>query len=230
MKNNFLILVLITLTLTSSCVEKKPNVLAIDVLLTLPADVYDQAIELNRAIIEKHPDNFILDGNHIPHITLLQCYIVESDLPQVEQLLNGLYKTIKKDTLWANHLQYNKDKPESFASIGIEKSKALMTLHKKTIALLEPYIITNGTQKAYVQNADGTPIDQFTIDYVPKFVSHYSYENFNPHISLGVAKTTLLDSLEQHVFRATKFQATGVSVYQLGNYGTARKLLWEEAE
>lgn len=230
MKSINLIITFLILMLTISCDEKKPNVLAIDVLLTLPADVYDQAIQLNRAILEKNPDNLTLDENHIPHITLLQCYIVESDIPKVEQLLTGLYKTIKKDSLFANELQYNKDKTESFASIGIEKSKALMTLHKKTIALLEPYIITKGTQEAYVQNADGTPIDQFTIDYVPKFVSHYSYDNFNPHISLGVAKTTLLDSLEQNTFRATKFQATGVSVYQLGNYGTARKLLWEEAE
>lgn len=230
MKSINLIITLLILTLTSSCVEKQPNVLAIDVLLTLPEGVYDQAIQLNQAILEKHPDNFTLDENHIPHITLLQCYIVDSDLPKVEQLLNGLYKTIEKDSLWADHLQYNKDKPESFASIGIEKSKTLITIHKKAIALLEPYIITNGTQEAYVQNADGSLIDQFTIDYVPKFVSHYSYENFNPHISLGVAKTALLDSLEQNSFRPTKFQATGVSVYQLGNYGTARKLLWEEAK
>ena len=196
-------------------------------LLTLPEDVYKQTIQLNQAILKIHPDNFTLDADHIPHITLLQCYIIESDLPKVEQLLNGLYKTIAKDSLWADEIQYNTDKIESFASIGIEKSKPLISLHKKTISLLEPYILPNGTQEAYVQNADGTPIDQFTIDYVPKFVSHYSYGNYNPHISLGVAKTSLLDSLAKHNFHAIKFHASAIAIYQLGNFGTARKLLWE---
>ncbi|MGC1633214.1 MAG: hypothetical protein WA749_13980, partial [Gelidibacter sp.] len=162
MKNNYIILALLILTLVSSCNEKKPKTIAIDVLLTVPENVYDQAVQLNKAILKSHPDNFTLDANHIPHITLLQCYIVNSDMPKVEQLLNGLFKTIANDTLWADGLQYNKEKAESFASIGIEKSKPLMAVHKKIIALLEPYMVTNGTQDAYVQNADGSPIDQFT--------------------------------------------------------------------
>ncbi len=216
--------------LNTSCAPKQQQVIAIDVLLTLPEDVYDQAIQLNRAILDDNPNNFTLDENHIPHITLLQCYVQESDLPKIEKLLSGLYQTIANETLWADHLQYAEDNEESFASIGIKKSESLLELHKKTIALLEPYILPKGSQKAYVQNADGSPIDKFTMDYVPKFVSDYSYENFNPHISLGVAKTSVLDSLEQHNFRAVKFHASSISVYQLGNFGTARKLLWKESE
>lgn len=227
MKTNFLIIILIIITLTNSCAEKQNQPIAIDVLLTLPKDVYDQAIQLNRAILENNPNNFTLDDHHIPHITLLQCYVQENDLPKIKQVLNGLFKTIKNDTLWADHLQYNKDKTESFASIGIKKSESLMALHKKSIALLEPYMISNGSQEAYVQNADGTPIDDFTIAYVPKFVSDHSYGNYNPHISLGVAETSVLDSLEQYGFRAMKFQVSSIGVYQLGNFGTARKLLWQ---
>lgn len=227
MKNNILIAALIMLTLTTSCTQKQQKPIAINVLLTVPAEVYDQAIQLNGAILENDPNNITLDKNHIPHITLLQCYVLESDFSKVEKSLNGLYKTIESDTLWADHLQYTQDKDESFASIGIKKSEPLMGLHKKIIALLKPYLVYNGVQESYVQNPDGSPIDQFTIDYVPKFVSHYSYDNYNPHISLGVAKTTILDSLEQNRFRAMKFQATSISVYQLGSFGTAQKLLWE---
>lgn len=227
MKNNFLILTVFIIMLMNSCAEKRQNAVAIDVLLTLPANVYDQSIQLNQAVLKNNPDNLTLDENHIPHITLLQCYLKESDLPKAKKLLTGLYKTIENDSLYANTLQFNKDKTESFASIGIEKSKSLVALHEKTIALLKPYIITNGSQEAYVKNRNGSPIDQFTIDYVPKFVSNYSYDNYNPHISLGVAKTSFLDSLSQHNFHDMKFHAKAVAVYQLGNYGTARKLLWK---
>ena len=221
------IYIILILLMVNACAPKQEEIIAINVLLTLPEEMDEQAIQLNRLIVENNPNNFTLDKNHIPHITLLQCYIPKSDLSNVTEVLKGLYKTVEKDTLWANTLQYSNDKKESFSSIGIKKSKPLLALHKKVIELVKPYIITNGSQASYVQNADGTPIDQFTIDYVPAFVSEHSYKNYNPHISLGVAKTSLLDSLEQNNFRPMKFRATSISVYQLGSFGTARKLLWE---
>ena len=226
MKNHFHILLLLIIALTTSCSQKQQKSIAINVLLTVPEDVYDQAIQLNRSLLENHPDNITLDANHIPHITVLQCYVLEINLPKIEHLLHGLYKNIENDTLSVDELQYVKDKTESFASLGIEKSIPLMALHKKTIELLKPFFIINGSQESYVQNTDGTPIDKFTIAYVPKFVSHHSYENYNPHLSLGVAETLVLDSLEKHSFRVMKFKATSISVYQLGAFGTAQKLIW----
>ncbi|MBJ7882499.1 2'-5' RNA ligase family protein [Gelidibacter salicanalis] len=226
MKRNFLIAFLLILALTHSCGENQDKIIAIDVLLTLPEDVYDQAVHLNQSVLKNNPNNFTLDDQHIPHITLLQSYVKESDLPEIETLLVGLYKTIADETFVVDQLQYAKDKNKSFASMGMEKSEALMALHEKVIGLLKPYSVSNGSQVSYVQNEDGTPIDDFTIAYVPKFVSDYSFINFNPHISLGVGETTVLDSLAQH-HQPTKFKAPALALYQLGNFGTARKLLWE---
>lgn len=222
-----LIITFLVITLISSCAQKQENTIAIGVMLTLPEDMYQQSIQLNQAILEKHPNNITLNDHHIPHITLLQCYVKESDLSKIENALIGLYKTIENDSLWADELQYSKDKTESFASIGIKRSPPLMALHEQTITLLEPYMIPDGSQESYVQNTDGTPIDDFTLAYVPKFVRAHSYEHYNPHISLGVAKTTLLDSLAQNQFQSKKFQATAIGVYQLGAFGTAQKRIWE---
>ncbi|WP_170245286.1 2'-5' RNA ligase family protein [Gelidibacter salicanalis] len=227
MKLKYLIIPFISLTLTHACKQKQEHVIAIDVLLTLPQDVYTQAVELNKSVLQNNPDNFTLDAQHIPHITIMQAYVNESDLPEIEKVLVGLYKTIENETFLVDTLQYNKEKEESFASMGIEKSEALMRLHDQVIKVLEPFSVSNGTQESYVQNEDGTPIDDFTIAYVPKFISHHSYENYNPHISLGVADTSVLDSLETHKFHPTNFKAPTLALYHLGNYGTARKLLWE---
>lgn len=213
--------------IVNACAPKQEEMIAINVLLTLPTEIHDQAIQLNHLIQANNPDNFRLDKDHIPHITLLQCYITESDLPQVEETLAGLYKTVKNDSLWAEDLQYSQDKKESFSSIGIKKSEGLLTLHKEVITLLKPFVVTEGSQESYVQNTDGTAIDQFTIDYVPQYVSAHSYKNYNPHISLGVAKTSVLDSLNQNNFHPVKFQATSISIYQMGAFGTAQKLLWQ---
>lgn len=227
MNRNFLIIALLVISVISSCNQKTEETLAIGVLLTVPEAISQQSIELNRAILENHPDNITLDEQHIPHITLLHGYVQKSNLSKIEQVLNEFYKSIELDSLWANELQYSKDKTESFASIGIKRSPPLMTLHENVIALLEPYILAEGSQKAYVQNVNGTPIDDFTLAYVPKFVSAHSYDNYNPHISLGVADNALLDRLAQHHFRATKFKAKAIGIYQLGAFGTAQKRIWE---
>ena len=226
MNKNLLLIALLATLVFSSCTQHPQKTIAIGVLLTVPSDVYEHAVQLNRAILENHPDNITLDAQHIPHITLVQAYIHETDISKIEKALSGLYKTFEQDSLWADELQYAKDQSESFASIGIEKSPSLMALHEKVIALLEPYILPEGSQNAYVPNGDGTPIDDFTLAYVPKFVSAHSYDNYNPHISLGVAKTTMLDSLAQHHFRATRFKAEAICIYQLGAYGTAQKRIW----
>lgn len=227
MAKPYLIIALPLLILFNSCVQKQENILAIGVVLTVPQDVYDQSVELNRTLLDHHPNNITLDDKHIPHITLMMGYVQERDLPKVEQVLKGLDKTADQDSLWADELQYNKGKTESFASIGINRSQPLMALHKQGIALVKPYLIPTGSQEAYVQNTDGTPIDDFTVTYVPKFVADHSLENYNPHISLGVANTSLLDSLAQHTFRPGKFRPTSISLYQLGASGTAQKLLWK---
>lgn len=206
---------------------KQDKPIAIDVLLIPSEEVYNQALQLNSSIHHENPTGLKLDENHIPHITLLQCYIQEEDLPKVCKALEGIYKTIEKDTLVAESLYYSKDTQESFAMIRIEKSKPLIELHKKTITLLKPYMVANGSENAFIPNPDGRPIRKSTIDYVPNFVHNYSFENYDPHISIGMAKTTFLDSLSRTYFQPLKFRATSVCIYQLGDFGTAQRLFWK---
>jgi hypothetical protein len=189
--------------------------------------MHSQALQLNELINQNNPETIKLDKNHIPHITLLQCFINESDLPKVKTELEELFSTIKNDSLKAESFFYYKDKEESFAMIAIEKSDPLQKLHEKTIELIKPYIIKTGSEESFVQNPDGSSISESTVTYVPEFVDKYSYENFDPHISLGVAQKIVLDSLAQHFFKPIKFKASSISVYQLGDHGTAQKLLWK---
>ncbi len=210
-----------------SCGPMKKKIIAIDVLLIPSEEMYAQALELNSLINQNNPETIKLDENHVPHITLLQCFINESDLPKVNKALEGLYRTISQDSLKAETLFYYEEKEESFAMVRIEKTAPLQEIHKKTIELVKPYIVENGSETSFVQNPDDSSISKSTLEYVPEFVEKYSYENFDPHISLGVAQKTLLDSLAQKVFKPIQFKAASISVYQLGDHGTAQKLLWK---
>ncbi len=222
---NFLVLTL--LFIFTGCVHKENKVIAIDVLLVPSEEMYAQALHLNSLIHQNNPDALQLDENHVPHITLLQCFINEKDLPKVIEKLEGLYKTIKEEFLLVENLQYSKDTEESFAMIQLKRTDALMQLHKQSIVLLKPFMVMNGSEKSFVPNPDGKPIKESTVAYVPNFVDQYSYENYVPHISLGVAKTVFLDSVNQTIFKPIPFRAASLSVYQLGDFGTAQKMLWK---
>ena len=210
-----------------SCSPKMENIIAVDVLLIPSEEMYAQAIQLNTLMHQKNPETIKLDAGHVPHITLLQCLIKEGDLPKVNNALKDLFEIIKNDTLIATNLFYDKSEEESFAMISIEKSSPLLELHKKTIEIVKPFMVQNGSHKAFVPNPDGSAISESTLNYVPNFVEKYSYENFDPHISLGVAPKIFLDSLAENVFKPIDFQAASLSVYQLGDHGTAQKLLWK---
>ncbi len=210
-----------------SCTPKKENIIAVDVLLIPSEEMYAQSIQLNSLINQNNPQTIKLDENHIPHITLLQCFIKETDLPRVNKALEGLFAMIKNDSLKAESLFYYPEKEESFAMVRIKKSAPLMAIHKKSIELLKPFMVAYGTEKSFVPNPDGSAISESTLEYVPAFVEKYSYQNFDPHISLGVAEVSLLDSLAVNVFKPISFNAASLSLYQLGDHGTAQKQLWQ---
>jgi hypothetical protein len=61
------------------------------------------------------------------------------------------------------------------------------------------------------------------IEYVSAFVPKQSGENFNPHVSTGVATKVYLDKMLAEPFESFTFSPAGAAVYQLGPYGTARQ-------
>ena len=54
-----------------------------------------------------------------------------------------------------------------------------------------------------------------------------SGENFNPHVSTGVAPNEYLDEMLAEPFKTFTFSPAGAAVYQLGPFGTAAKKLTE---
>lgn len=226
MKKCMLLILVIMALGESSCAPKKDNMIAINVLLTPAEEMNQTALQLSALIKQNNPHSMRLDENHIPHITLLQAFVKKSDLPEIEKSLEGLYETIKSDRFYASRIAYNKETEDSFAMIQIDNSKQMARIHAEVIERVKPFILMDGSESAFVPNLDGSPIDEFTLAYVPKFIENYSYENFDPHISLGVAKKVFLDSLSENVFKPNQFKTTSLSIYQLGDSGTAQKKLW----
>jgi hypothetical protein len=60
---------------------------------------------------------------------------------------------------------------------------------------------------------------------VKTFVPNAGGKKFNPHVTIGLASQDYLKKMLDEKFEAFTFSPVGVSVYQLGNLGTAQMKL-----
>jgi hypothetical protein len=68
-------------------------------------------------------------------------------------------------------------------------------------------------------------INQDTIEYIENYVPAHSGENYIAHVTVGLAKLDDLEKIEAEPFQELTFSPAGISVYQLGNNGTAARHL-----
>ena len=97
------------------------------------------------------------------------------------------------------------------------------------ITAVAPFTAKTGTAEAFVTTPEAPDINKPTIDYIAAFVPKATGKNFNPHVTVGIATQEYLKEMLAEPFDVFTFSPAGASVYQLGNYGTARKKLkeWE---
>jgi hypothetical protein len=92
-------------------------------------------------------------------------------------------------------------------------------------AAIAPFVEPGGTAAAFVTDP-GETIEPTIIDWVEAYVPNQIGEGkYLPHIAVGVATFDDLKIIEAEPFDAFDVHPTSISVYHLGNNGTARKLL-----
>jgi phosphoserine phosphatase len=111
----------------------------------------------------------------------------------------------------------------------VKPTDGLLRLQQKLIDAVAPYTADKGTDAAFVPKPDGGAMVAGLVDYVAAFVPKSSGKGYNPHVTVGVGTRAYLDKLKAAPFKSFGFKARSVSVYQLGDFGTAQKLLWTSA-
>lgn len=174
---------------------------------------------------------FELGATHKPHISMLQRYVRTEDLDKVYERVEAVL-AIEKPASWrlkAFKYYYIPWKDIGLAGIVVEPTDNLLTLQKKLIDAIAPYTVATGTTAAFVTTSEHPSINQPTIDYVAAFIPKETGKNFNPHVTIGIASQDYLKGMLAEPFEIFTFSPAGMSVYQLGNYGTAQRKLkaWE---
>jgi phosphoglycolate phosphatase-like HAD superfamily hydrolase len=206
---------------------KTHPVTAIDILLEPDATMLKSAEAANGRLRKSFPQGFALDETHQPHISCLQRYVNAADLDKVYKAVGNVLAR-EKPAAWklkAYKYYYLPWKNIGLAGIVVEPTDDLIRFQQKLIDAIAPFTEKSGTAEAFVTTREDPEINQPTIDYVARFVPNQTGKKFNPHVSIGIASQDYLKRMLDEKFEAFTFSPVGVSVYHLGNMGTARKKL-----
>ena len=207
------------------------SVTAIDILLEPDATMLKHAEAANARLLNVFPKGFSLDATHRPHITIAQRFVRTADLDKVyaaaEKVFAGANVTGLK--LEAFKYYYIPDKDIGLSGIVVRPTPELLKLQQDVIAAVAPFTVASGTSAAFVTTPDDPVINPLLIQYVAAFVPKASGEHFNPHVTTGVASREYLDKMLAEPFEPFTFSPAAAAVYQLGQFGTAAKKLWNWA-
>ena len=214
----------------TSSAEQNP-VTAIDIALEPDAIMIQHAEAANARLRKVFPEGYALDATHRPHVTMLQRFVRTSDLDKVYAAVGDVLASEKPAgwTLKAFKYDYVVWNKAGVTVILIEPTDQLIQFQQKLIDAVAPFTVETGTAASFFTTPEDPRINQPTIDYVTHYVPDSSGKKLVPHVTVGVAPPDYLKEMVAEPFDAFTFSPAALSVYQLGNFGTARKELkaWE---
>lgn len=206
-------------------------VTAVDVLLQPDAAMLERASAVNERLRAMYPDGFALDAAHRPHITMVQGYFPTARLAELFAAVHGVFdaEPVAAWPLTAVGLYYLPWQNLGLAGIVITPTPEAVQLQQSLLDAVAPLRADAGTADAFVTTPDDPEVNQATLDYVGAFEQVAAGERFNPHVSVGMALRDDLDAMLAEPFDEFTFSAAGAAAFQLGNFGTASRLLhsWE---
>ena len=189
---------------------------AVDVVLLPEADMAEQAIALNQALVEKHGSDIVLDRAHcLPHVSLAMGCIQSDALQAIASDLQSAMRKNPVKKLHLRHLTHNHHGGAVVSSIELQVREDLQQLHVQVMRAMAPYSSYEVTEAMFTGER---PIAPSALNWVQNFPQQSSGDRFQPHITLGYGPCA------QAELPAT-FAPEALAVCHLGNHCTCRKVL-----
>jgi hypothetical protein len=202
---------------------------AIDVLLRPDAALSRQAIAINERLRADYPAGYPLGDEQLPHVTLTQLIVHDSALAELYVVVAQALGTgpsplaipltaISIDGVYADGV--------GLAAIEIERSPDLQVLHEQIVQAVGRFGVQGGTTAAFSTTASLPTVADIWVRYAESFIGQSSGQRYDPHVTLGVAHEAFIRQLAAEPFTPFTSRAAAVEVRQLGDFGTAQRLLW----
>ncbi|MER8183885.1 hypothetical protein [Kitasatospora sp. NPDC094015] len=204
--------------------------MAVDVLLNPDESMIALAKQVNARMLTSvpAPTGFALDEHHQPHVTTLQRYVQAAALDQVYAAIDGVVASVDLSALklTTHSIAHMEVQPSiGLAAIVVKPGPEVLDFQARLIDALRPWTGSGGTADAYVRTDAEPDINTPTLTYIENYVPDHSGENYLPHITVGLATLTDLTVFEAEPLDPLTFSVRGISIYQLGNNGTAARPL-----
>lgn len=201
------------------------EVIAINIALEPDQIMIEHTLRANSRLKKVYPNGYEFGPTYIPHITLLQRFVLSKDLDKVLKVVHSVSENPSSWKLKAYKYYYIPLNGIGIAAIAIERTEEMMRLQQKLSDAVAPYTVKTGSPSAFFRTTGEREIVQSDIDYVTDFVPNQTGKNFVPHVSIGIAPVDYLKDMITEPFIPFAFSPTTISVFQLGNDGTVRKKL-----
>ena len=167
----------------------KNDVTAIDILLEPDATMLQHSAANNARLLKVFPKGFALDATHRPHITLVQRFVRTADLDKVYAAAGKVFAAANVNAMKLEAFKYYYAPGGAIGVAGIcaKPTPEILKLQADIIAAVTPFTVETGPIGAFTAPHDDPAMDAALIQYVSTFVPKMSGENFNPHVSTGVA-------------------------------------------
>jgi 2'-5' RNA ligase len=193
------------------------EIMALDIVLVPPKQIIEEAKKIN-AQLSGVKDGFYpkMGDDCVPHISLFMAFVDKDNIEKIKEDINTIVQDHK-----ALQLKIPKiglvSRPDGLCGIQfqIERTDSLQALHEALVKKLECYR-KEGDKEAFF-NSEHKEIADACLKWPRNYATNYSFENFDPHITLGFGEPVTCEAME--------FVATNVSLFHLGNRNTCRKLI-----
>ncbi len=202
---------------------------AVDILIEPDAASIERARQVNRRMPLSIPAGITLDDTHLPHITMLQRYLITEQIEQayaaIEQALAATDQSaLSYHVPGITYSEHWGPPGQAAAVLGVQPNQQVLDLQASLWAAVAPYTGSGGTDTAFVRGPD-EEISATTKAWVETYVPDQFGANYTAHLTVGLDTVEHLKQLQAEPFAAFDVRPLSLAVYQLGNNGTARALL-----
>ncbi len=193
--------------------------IAIDVVLLPPEEIMDLCIAINKKAARKLLAHFPLGKeDYIPHISMAVGCIEEKNLKKVKQIVKENAPSFQAMPLQITDLfSVISSSGKKVFALRIRKNNQIQSLHETLMKTLKPWFVDYThpdalfTKKGEINTGD--------LDTVSKYEQKYSFEHFDPHITLWCAEA-------EPIKLPHSFIASTVAICHLGSGTKCRKILF----
>jgi hypothetical protein len=164
---------------------------AVDIMIQPDPAAIARARAVNARMPLSIQAGITLDETHLPHITMLQRYLITADLEQAYAAIASVIAATDVAALryhvpGITYSEHWGPPRQAAAVLGVQPNQPVLDLQAALLAAVAPFTGTGGTDAAFVTEP-GQQISATTKDWVETYDPNQTGGNYTAHLTVGMA-------------------------------------------